>query len=45
MPVVDLERQGFDVKESEGVFEDLADRYSDGMFPFRPKWHLVSLRP
>ncbi|WP_186376853.1 hypothetical protein [Agrobacterium sp. DE0009] len=38
--VIDLERQGFDVRESEIVFEDLADRYSDGLFPFRPKWHL-----
>lgn len=38
--VVDLERQGFDVRESEDVFEDLADRYSNGLFPFRPKWHL-----
>lgn len=38
--VVDLERQGFDVRESEAVFEELADRYSDGLFPFRPKWHL-----
>lgn len=38
--VVDLERQGFDVKESKDVFEELADRYSDGLFPFRPKWHL-----
>ncbi len=38
--VVDLERQGFDVRETEDVFEGLADRYSDGLFPFRPKWHL-----
>ena len=38
--VVDLERQGFDVRESESVFEDLADRYSDRLFPFRPKWYL-----
>ncbi len=48
--VVDLERQGFDLRESEDVFENLADRYSDGLFPFRPKWHLnpqptVSLPP
>lgn len=40
--VVDLERQGFDVRESEDVFEELVDRYSDGLFPFRPKWHLTS---
>ena len=36
-----LERQGFDVFESENVFEELANRYSDGLFPFRPKRHLV----
>lgn len=35
-----LELQGFDVRESEGVFEDLAERYADGLFPFRPKRHL-----
>jgi hypothetical protein len=35
-----LERQGFNVRESEAVFDDLADRYSDGLFPFRPKRHL-----
>ncbi|MCR6499092.1 hypothetical protein MUO32_08620 [Shinella sp. CPCC 101442] len=40
--VGELERQGFDVRESEDVFEELADRYSDGLFPFRPKWHLKS---
>jgi hypothetical protein len=40
--VEELERQGFDVRESEDVFEDLADRYSDGLFPFRPKRHLTS---
>jgi hypothetical protein len=40
--VGELERQGFDVRESEDVFEDLADRYSDGLFPFRPKRHLKS---
>jgi len=38
----ELERQGFDVRESEDVFEDLAGRYSDGLFPFRPKRHLRS---
>lgn len=37
----DLERQGFDVRESEEVFHDLADRYSDGLYPFRPKRHLM----
>ena len=35
-----LELQGFDVRESEDVFEELAARYSDGLFPFRPKRHL-----
>ena len=35
-----LDLQGFDVRESEDVFEDLAARYADGLFPFRPKRHL-----
>lgn len=35
-----LDLQGFDVRESEEVFEDLAQRYADGLFPFRPKQHL-----
>lgn len=35
-----LELQGFDVCESEEVFEELAGRYADGLFPFRPKRHL-----
>lgn len=35
-----LERQGFDVRQSEDVFEELAHRYNDGLFPFRPKRHL-----
>jgi hypothetical protein len=39
--VNDLERQGFSVRESEEVFHELADRYSDGLFPFRPKRHLT----
>lgn len=38
--VDDLERQGFDVRESEDVFHELADRYADGLFPFRPKRYL-----
>lgn len=41
--VDDLERQGFDVRESEDVFHALADRYADGLFPFRPKRHLISV--
>lgn len=39
--VDDLERQGFDVRESEEVFHEVADRYSDGLYPFRPKRHLL----
>ena len=35
-----LELQGFNVRESEEVFEDLAARYADGLFPFRRKRHL-----
>lgn len=35
-----LDLQGFDVRESEDVFEELAARYADGLFPFRPKRHL-----
>lgn len=35
-----LEQQGFDVRQSEDVFEALVDKYADGLFPFRPKWHL-----
>lgn len=38
--VAGLERQGFDVRESETVFEDLTRKYTDGLFPFRPKRHL-----
>lgn len=40
-----LEQQGFDVRESENVFEDLAARYSDGLYPFRPKRHLRPQQP
>ncbi|MBY2964310.1 hypothetical protein HF251_16705 [Rhizobium leguminosarum] len=39
--VGELERQGFDVRESEDVFEELSDRYADGLVPFRPKRHLM----
>ena len=35
-----LEVQGFDVRESEDVFDGLARRYANGLFPFRPKRHL-----
>jgi hypothetical protein len=37
-----LERQGFSVRESEDVFENLVGRYADGLFPFRPKRHLAN---
>lgn len=36
-----LEVQGFDVRESEDVFDGLAMRYANGLFPFRPKRHLA----
>lgn len=36
----DLERQGFAVRECEEVFHEIAERYSDGLYPFRPKRHL-----
>ncbi|MFA7413297.1 MAG: hypothetical protein WC048_02320 [Rhizobium sp.] len=35
-----LEQQGYDVRESEDVFEALVNKYSDGLNPFRPKRHL-----
>lgn len=35
-----LELQGFDARESEDVFDDLAKRYRNGVFPFRRKRHL-----
>lgn len=41
--VDDLERLGFSVRESEDVFHELADRYADGLFPFRPKRHLMAV--
>lgn len=36
-----LEEQGFDLKEAEDVFEDLAKRYSNGLSPFHPKFQVV----
>lgn len=36
-----LESQGFNLKEAEDVFEDLAKKYSNGLNPFRPKFHIV----
>ncbi len=35
-----LERQGFDVRESEDAFEELVTKYVRGPSPFRPKRHL-----
>ncbi|MDP3527517.1 MAG: hypothetical protein Q8S27_23320 [Hoeflea sp.] len=35
-----LTTQGFDARESEEVFEDLAQRYANGVVPFRRKLHL-----
>jgi len=35
-----LEDQGFDVRESEEVFEGLAKKYANGISPFRRKLHL-----
>lgn len=40
--VDDLERQEFNVRECEDVFHELSDRYSDGLYPFRPKRHLTA---
>lgn len=39
-----LERQGFDDEECYDVFDELVRKYSDGMFPFRPKRHLLGQR-
>jgi hypothetical protein len=38
--VTGLERQGFDDYESYDVFDGLVRKYSDGLYPFRPKRHL-----
>lgn len=38
--VVQLVRQGFDGRESQAVFEALADKYSADLPPFRIKRHL-----
>jgi len=35
-----LVSQGFDARESEGVFEKLVHKYVNGPPPFRPKRHL-----
>ncbi|MFP5077416.1 hypothetical protein ACLE20_08905 [Rhizobium sp. YIM 134829] len=40
--VEDLERQGFDVRESEEFFHQLADRYHTSGYPFRIKRHILS---
>lgn len=36
-----LTDQGFDARESDGVFDDLVDKYRTGGSPFRRKIHLI----
>lgn len=36
-----LEHQRFDVDQSLDVFDGLVSKYSDGLYPFRPKRHLA----
>jgi hypothetical protein len=36
-----LEEQGFDLKQAEDVFEDLAKKYATGLNQFRPKFHML----
>lgn len=36
-----LEKQGFNLKEAEGVFHHLVRKYATGLNPFRPKFHMV----
>ncbi len=36
-----LEHQRFDVDQSLDVFDALVRKYSDGLYPFRPKRHLA----
>lgn len=38
-----LEERGFDLKEAEDVFDDLARKYATGLNPFRRKFPLVDL--
>ncbi|MDR7028988.1 hypothetical protein [Rhizobium rosettiformans] len=38
-----LERRGFDGDESLDVFDALVIKYSDGLYPFRPKRHLIAV--
>lgn len=38
--VDDLAHQLFSAREAEEVFEELAGRYANGIFPFRTKVHL-----
>jgi hypothetical protein len=38
--VAGLEQQGFADQESYAVFDQLVRKYSDGLYPFRPKRHL-----
>ncbi|MGQ3076584.1 MULTISPECIES: hypothetical protein [Rhizobium/Agrobacterium group] len=37
-----LEHQRFDVDQSLDVFDALVRKYSDGLYPFRPKRHLIA---
>ena len=43
--VGDLIEQGFDLRESEERFEELAEKYRDDMKPFRIKRHLEKPKP
>lgn len=38
-----LAGQGFDVDQSLDVFDGLVRKYSDGLYPFRPKRHLIAV--
>jgi|GEM_PF-927736 len=40
--VAGLEQQGFDDQESYDVFDQLVRKYSDGLYPFRPKLHFAT---
>ncbi|MCD2178230.1 hypothetical protein [Rhizobium sp. C1] len=35
-----LEKQGFNLKEAEDVFHELARKYATGLYPFRPKFYM-----
>ncbi|CZT38065.1 hypothetical protein [Rhizobium sp. 9140] len=40
-----LEHQKFNDRESYDVFDSLVRKYSDGLYPFRPKRHLGKSTP